>query len=134
MHFNILPACVCGYIFVCAPVHVNEGGEAAGNHVRWPVQFHSRSPGEDVEKRVFSTVGPSAPMSSLSSHPLATDDSCTTAIFIFLTKTDSDQENQWNKESFPRPAEEADVIKSVCRVREIKEREACEVQGKSLEV
>lgn len=134
MHFNILPACVCGYIFVCASVHVNEGGEAVGNHVRWLVQFHSRSPGEDVEKRVFSTAGPSAPISPLSSYPLATDDSCTTAIFIFFYQNRLRPRNQWNKESFPRPAEEADVIKSVCRVREIKEREACEVQGKSLEV
>lgn len=103
MRFNILPVCVCGYIFVRAPVHVNEGGEAVGNHVRWPVQFHSRSPGEDVEKRVFSTVGPSAPISSLSSYPLATDDSCTTAIFIFLTKTDSDQEINGTRSRSPGP-------------------------------
>lgn len=49
--------------------------------------------------------------------------------------TETDHKNQWNTDlSSSTQTEESDVIKSVCRVREIKEREACGVQGKSLEV
>lgn len=92
------------------------GEEAVGNHVRWP--------GQSVSFQVFclSTVSPSAPVSSPSPYSLMSDDSHTTILFIF-DQNRLRLRNQWNKEPFP-PTDEADVIKSVCRVREVKDRES----------
>lgn len=51
----------------------------------------------------------------------------TTARFIFDQKQTQTKKSM-EQEDVP-PTEEDDVIKSVCRVRVIKEEKACEVQG-----